>query len=803
MVAAEVSVAERPELPASRWRSGRLPARAAAAALLALALGILVSPGLSRRVPHYAAGDYATRSVRAPYDFSVVDPSATERRRRDAAASAPVIAAVDAGAAAQAAARLAGAFAPMARLFEQADAQRVPAEAEVRGLSSRARAALEKRRASEAGAWLSGVLSEARPAFEAAVGVRLADDERAALERERYAGRVVRLVASVLEAVHAEPIVADRAALEPLLGAAAAGSRPRPVVLRDEAGGEREAATLRTREEAAALVPARVDTMLAAEPPDLRRAIARIVAASVAPNASHDAAASAARRKAAEAAVLPVSLAFRRNQLIVGEGLEVTPQIQLALDELRARHAPAVFGWHVAGSSLLLFLLVVAGLLVRGDAPRQAAARRARGGPEARDAVFLAGGLVIATSLLRLWLVTVDLLLAGNPALSPIALALLFPLAALPMLARFVLDERSAAAQLVVWSVAAGLLADQGVEVAGLTLVSGLVGMWAVARCSSRACLVRAGLRAGGAAAAAALAVALVAQLGPTATAMTALLGGAGGFVSGLLVIALAPTVEWLFGYTTRINLLEMISYEHPLLKRLITEAPGTFQHSATVGVLADAGAAATGADRLLVRVGAMYHDIGKIENAGLFIENQSGPNPHDSLPPGDSARIVRRHVTDGVKLVERYGLGDQVAAFVREHHGTRRIVYFLERARAAGLTVDEADYTYPGPRPASRETVVLMLADQVEAIVRLKPGRDANEYRAMIAATIEQLRAEGQLDEAPVTTGDLGRMRDAMADAVARMHHRRIPYPGQEGGPLDGQGVQSPGSPGTVPAAP
>ncbi len=791
----------RHELQASRWLAGRLPGRAAAA-LVALALGVLVSPGLARRVPHYAAGDFATQSIRAPYDFSVIDVSATERRRRDAAAAAPAVATLNTRAAAQAASRLTGAFAPVARLFEEADAHRQPSETDRQGLSPGAQAALGKRRAAEADARLADALAEAVPAFEAALGVRLTDNERAALERERYSARVVRLLASVLAAVHAEPIVADRAALEALLGAAR-GPRPRTIVLRDETGTEREAAVLRTREEAAALVPTRVDTMLPGEPQDLRQAIARIAAASVVPNTSYDAAASAARRKAAEAAVLPVSLTFRRNQLIVGEGLEVTPQVRLALDELRARNAPAVFGWQVAGSSLLFFLLVIAGLLVRGDPPPQAA-KRGRGGARARDAVFLAGGLILATFLFRLWLVTVDLLLEGNPALSPIALAMLFPLATLPMLTRFVLDERSAAAQLVVWSIAAGLLAHQGVEVAGLTLVSGLVGMWAVARCSSRACLVRAGLRAGGTAAAAALAVALVAQLGPRATAGTALLGGAGGLVSGLLVIALAPAIEWLFGYITRINLLEMISYEHPLLKRLIAEAPGTFQHSATVGVLADAGAAAIGADRLLVRVGAMYHDIGKIENAGLFIENQSGQNPHDSLPPAESARIVRCHVTDGVKLVERYRLGDGVADFVREHHGTRPIVYFLERAKAAGLPVEEADYTYPGPRPGSREAAVLMVADQVEAIGRLKPGLDVDEYRAMIAATIEKLRIEGQFDEAPVTTADLVRIRDAMAEVLARMHHRRIPYPGQEGGPplADGKATQPVASSSRGPAA-
>jgi putative nucleotidyltransferase with HDIG domain len=245
-------------------------------------------------------------------------------------------------------------------------------------------------------------------------------------------------------------------------------------------------------------------------------------------------------------------------------------------------------------------------------------------------------------------------------------------------------------------------------------------------------------------------------------------------------VVAFAPAVESLFAYTTRISLLEMLNYEHPLLKRLMAEAPGTFQHSVSIGILADAAAAAVDADPLLVRVGALYHDVGKLADRDLFIENQAATNPHDTLAPLESARRIRAHVEEGVRIVREYRLGERIADFVREHHGTRPIEYFLHKARTAAAAVDPADYQYPGPRPRSKETAILMIADQVEATSRAMPGASSDQRREMIASTIDRLRDEGQLDDAPVTLRDLERIREALAEVLAGMNHRRVEYPGQ-----------------------
>jgi putative nucleotidyltransferase with HDIG domain len=213
-----------------------------------------------------------------------------------------------------------------------------------------------------------------------------------------------------------------------------------------------------------------------------------------------------------------------------------------------------------------------------------------------------------------------------------------------------------------------------------------------------------------------------------------------------------------------------------------MVETPGTFQHSLALSILADAAARAVGANALLARVGALYHDVGKTENPWFFVENQSGLNAHELLTPQESARVIRAHVTDGVRLVREHGLGERIADFVREHHGTTPIRYFLEEARERGDVVNEDDFRYQGPPPRSRETAILMIADQVEATARAMAGGTDEEYRAMVRRTMDRIRQQGQLDQCPLTLHDLSAVEEALAQVLMGMHHQRIEYPGQTG---------------------
>jgi putative nucleotidyltransferase with HDIG domain len=251
-----------------------------------------------------------------------------------------------------------------------------------------------------------------------------------------------------------------------------------------------------------------------------------------------------------------------------------------------------------------------------------------------------------------------------------------------------------------------------------------------------------------------------------------------GAFLSAPLMFTLAPLAEGLLGHVTRLTIRDWLSFEHPLLRQLATAAPGTFQHSVNVGVLADAAAGAIGADALLARVGGLYHDVGKMNAPEYFIENQHGPNPHDALAPAESARILRAHVTDGVELVNEHRMGERIVDFVREHHGSGEMRLLLDKAQTLGQSFAEDTYRYPGPRPRSRETGILMIADQLEATARAKSPADDAECDAIVRTTIERIRGEGQLEESGLTTADLALAQQGFSRALQAMYHRRLSYP-------------------------
>ncbi|MEZ5286776.1 MAG: HDIG domain-containing protein [Vicinamibacterales bacterium] len=257
-----------------------------------------------------------------------------------------------------------------------------------------------------------------------------------------------------------------------------------------------------------------------------------------------------------------------------------------------------------------------------------------------------------------------------------------------------------------------------------------------------------------------------------------ALLAIAGGVLAAPLLQTLGPLLEWLFGHTTRLTMSEWLSLEHPLLQELWAKAPGTFQHSINVGVLASSAAGAIGGDPLLAHVGGLYHDVGKLRAPGYFIENQHGANPHDALDPWESAAILRAHVTDGIELVRSYGMGDRIAEFVREHHGTTAMRLLRDKAAAMGRLDDEADYRYPGPRPQSREVGVVMLADQVDATARSAPPADEAASEDIVRRTMERLHQAGQLAESGLSARDLDRLAVAFTKAISAMYHRRLTYP-------------------------
>jgi len=250
------------------------------------------------------------------------------------------------------------------------------------------------------------------------------------------------------------------------------------------------------------------------------------------------------------------------------------------------------------------------------------------------------------------------------------------------------------------------------------------------------------------------------------------------GALIGLYVITL------LFNLPTSIRLLELSLPNQELLQRLLREAPGTYQHSLQVANLAEQAANEIGADVDLVRVAALYHDVGKMQNAVFFVENQAeGSNPHDSLnDPFRSADIIISHVPDGDRLARQYGLPRRIRQFIWEHHGTTRVAFFLNAALGRAGAPEEVDqnlFAYPGPKPRSRESGILMLADSCESVVRARKPANKQEIAIIVREVVESRIADGQLDECELTLRDIEQIRRIFVEMLQGVYHPRINYPG------------------------
>ena len=262
-----------------------------------------------------------------------------------------------------------------------------------------------------------------------------------------------------------------------------------------------------------------------------------------------------------------------------------------------------------------------------------------------------------------------------------------------------------------------------------------------------------------------------------------AVLGALGGFVSSVLTIGLLPFVEHFFGVVSYFRLLELANPAHPLLKRLLLEAPGTYHHSIIVGNLAETAANAIGADAILARVGSYYHDIGKIKRPYFFTENQMGmENPHTRIAPTLSALIIISHVRDGVDLMRENKLPEAVIEVVEQHHGTDLIRYFYARAteneNAERNQIRQEDFRYPGPKPRSREAALVMMADSVEAAVRAMPKPTIPKIENLVNKIIKERLDDGQFNDCNLTLKDLNLISQAFQKILNGIYHTRVQYP-------------------------
>ncbi|MFN8531836.1 MAG: HDIG domain-containing protein [Anaerolineae bacterium] len=482
------------------------------------------------------------------------------------------------------------------------------------------------------------------------------------------------------------------------------------------------------------------------------------------PNRFPDEAATTAAREAASAAVAPESRSFERGQIIIRSGTRIDAVDYEALTQFNLLGSPDR-RWEG-------FLRALLACVIAYTAFGLYAQRSKNPQIQQPSALALIGGLFLIT------------LLGARLFNGDAQQIYLFPAAALSLLIVGIVGWDVAVLLSIGLAFLIGMVAEDSLEVAAMVGSGAIMGALSLRR-SER---LNSYFFAGVVVALANLSVILMFGLGVSRTEgsplpLLLLYGISNGLLSGMVALAALYMITLLFNLPTSLKLVELSQPSQPLLQRLLREAPGTYQHSLQVANLGEQAANAVGADASLVRVAALYHDIGKMLNPAFFVENQADNiNPHDMLnDPYRSADIIISHVTDGDKLARGYRLPQRIRDFICEHHGTTMVSYFYNQAlkqASVDEPVDVEQFTYPGPRPRTRETAILMLADSCESSVRAAKPANKAEIEAIVGRIFDSRMREKQLDDSGLTLNDLTTIREILIDMLQAVFHPRIQYP-------------------------
>ena len=711
-------------------------------------VGLLLAPAfIMRPYPTAAAmvGMPATENIKAPFDFSVDDDEITNRQRDDAVAQVRRIYDFDASAAMAA-----------DHLVEQAfHAVRTHAAAPP--------------------SHNPDISAAGRSAFEKSLGVTLDDRLLAKLKALRYSNDVELALRGLIKQVLAEPMVSERSALEPDQG--------RGIVMQWEHGDRKDMRKLDVLESVRDVttvrreLPTRAMRLTPVPPAAVQSVIVDIASHFVQPTLNLNRVDTEAARASARQAVKPVVVGVKKGEMIIRDGERYTPHHLMILSKLQQNSSSSTSFLVALGAAALILVLIMTASRFATGYGRKAL------GLHARDALFLSSLMITIVAAARAWMNLVEVLHVEYPNIPKDVFVFAMPVAAGAMVARLVLRMDVAFLFTLIVSLLIGMLGDSLRMVVVYALIGQISGLGALRTISARGDLLRAGIWVGGIQVAAALGIHLFmanTQVPGYLLIIPSAFGS--GFLAGFVALALTPVVEWLFGYTTDLKLLELSNLNHPALKELIVQAPGSYHHSVIVGALVEAAAESVGANPLLARVMAYYHDLGKGCNPGYFIENQrSGNNPHDKLKPSMSAMIIRRHVTDGIELATRYRLGAPILAGIAQHHGTTLIQYFYHRAKEQleeGQTISEEDYRYPGQKPQSREAALVMLADSIEAAARALSEPTPARLQGLVTRIISHKFTDGQLEECDLTLRDLHTIAKSFSRVLTSIYHHRLEYP-------------------------
>jgi hypothetical protein len=709
--------------------------------LLALLLTLIIVPTGGFVPVYFAAGDVATRDIKAPRDFLIPVPELTEEKRQQAAnAVVPVY-----------------------------DYDRRPSRALAQGIS---RVLDIYAPDSSEGEQMCSPIEQTQhqETVKELLGVELsAAQHQAMLQLSADPEFIARFRSAATQILSGYIVESTDLFFSNWRGA---------IKLKNLASGEEVLVTdiqsIRSRAGTVAALESELDVPeeLSAELDILLDLIHQLLR----PNLTFNQSETEKRRQESAAAVSPVLSQVKRGEMIVREGERVSAEQARILRIMQGDPADLLKTVRTAAGLWLAIVL----LFYTMHKFARANIRKYR--PDLRDLLFLATVFVSAFALAKVGIFIASAMQSAFPYIDSVCYYYALPFAAAAMLVRIVLNSETALVFSVLFALLIGLLFGDNIFISIYVLIGSLVAAHSVKYCMSRSSLFRAGLILSVVNMAAVGAIHAVAAQ-PYDSQFLYRIGFAfcGGFVSALLVNGTIPLAEAVFKYTTDFKLMELANMNTPILRELMIQAPGTYHHSIMVGLLVENAAESIGANPLLARVAAYYHDIGKIRKPLYFAENlKNQGNKHDKLAPSMSALILISHVKDGVELARENKLGSVLIDIIRQHHGTSLIKFFYDKAQqqSKGEAVNEQDYRYPGPKPQSREAALIMLADAVEAAGRTLSNPTSARIQGMVQKIINKIFIDGQLNECDLTLKDLHKIAKSFNRILVGIFHQRVEYP-------------------------
>jgi cyclic-di-AMP phosphodiesterase PgpH len=754
---------------------------------LSLVVTLILSSNFVNPGPTYHEGDVADHNIKARQDLLIEDEQPTQKKREEAAQESPLVYDLDGSVAAGIVQRLDAAFEGQRQQLQkqlEVAADREAGQAPAGGAESKAAGVDEVGLQGGAGRQdrvdPARSAAEQRDAFQNVLGGEVPDALYRILVHKRFNRETQELARQWLQGVLQRGVLANR---PPGLQ-----NENKSLVIRN-VQTKREAMLLSARDfldlsEAQQYLQNQAATQPAGVDPDVIKAALQLSSHLLGSNLSYNLSETESRKEAAVNAVKPVFLQIKKNEMLVREGQRVGQEELLKLrghEKQTSKHNRVMIFL-----SLLLLTALFIHVLVTVAQQHLPGFHLSP-----KDLLFLAVLLVLLCVVARTATGVIDSIGEPSAYLSGKAMLYAVPLTAGAMFCSIFFGVSVALVFSLLLMVLTGFFWGKDFYLIFYFLLGSFVAAHGVASCRNRMAPIHAGAVVGTCNVSMIVLASLMQdQFGPGAILVQSLCGFCGGLFAGILVTGLTPLAEMVFGYTTDIKLLELASMDQPLMQELMLQGPGTYHHSVIVSNMVEAAAKAIGANSLLAKVAAYYHDIGKLKKSLYFIENQlDAENRHEKLAPSMSSLILISHVKEGAELAKQHKLGQPIVDIISQHHGTRLISFFYQKAleareknktsKGAELPpINVEDYRYPGPKPQTKEAGLVMLADVVEAACRALPEPTSSRIQGLVSRLINNIFIDGQLDECELTLKDLHQIAKRFNQILATIHHKRIEYP-------------------------